>query len=115
MGQYSLQGTQGAYESAFSERKIYLEGRSPNDAWETLEKYQDEFVPELWAQHGKQAIATGHNGSDYFVIAEFLNAVRTKQSPVDLLNAVTWSAVRPLSAQSLAEGSASIPFPDFRS
>src|SRR5215813_7428579 len=34
MGQYSLQGTRGAYLSAFGEHKVYIEGRSKEHEWE---------------------------------------------------------------------------------
>jgi predicted dehydrogenase len=114
MGQYSLQGTRGAYESMFGERKVYLEGRSPAEKWEPLEKYEAEFRHPRWAgEEGKLATASGHNGGDFFVIADFLRAIRTGESPIDVIDAVTWSSIRPLSAESIAGGSKPVAIPDF--
>jgi predicted dehydrogenase len=113
MGQYSLQGTRGAYASAFGEHKVYVEGRSPEHTWENLEKYRGEFEHPYWADRGAEASKTGHSGGDYFVLADFLEAVRTGRSPIDIYDAATWSAIRPLSALSLTRG-AVVDFPDFR-
>ncbi len=68
MGQYSLQGAKGAYDSAFGQRKLYLEHRSPADTWEPLEQYQDEFVPELWKRSTAKTRSrrVTSNGSDFF-------------------------------------------------
>lgn len=114
MGQYSLQGTRGAYESAFGEHKVYLEGRSPQHRWEALDKYDTEFMHPYWAERGEQARKTGHGGGDYFVISDFLEAIRTGISPIDVYAAVTWSAIRPLSAASLAAGFGPVEFPEFK-
>ena len=47
-------------------------------------------------------------------VGQFLDAVhRGGPSPVDVYDAATWSAVIPLSAQSLAQGGSEVPFPDF--
>ncbi len=123
MGQYALQGARGAYESAFGQHKVYMEGRSPQHAWEPLEKYESEFEHPYWAERGAEARKTGHGGGDYFVITDFLAAIRGHsernapggggKSPIDVLDAVTWSAVRPLSAASIAGGGKPVLFPDF--
>jgi len=47
------------------------------------------------------------------VISDFLDAIRGGASPIDVDDAVTWSAIRPLSALSLERGAA-VAFPDFR-
>jgi predicted dehydrogenase len=114
MGEYALQGTRGAYESAFGLQKVYLEGRSPEHAWEPLEKYQREFEHPYWAERGEEARRAGHGGGDFFVISDFLAAIRGGASPIDVVDAVTWSAIRPLSALSLERGGSAVEFPDFR-
>src|SRR5687768_14698792 len=58
MGQYSLQGTKGAYDSAFGVRNVYLEGRSPSHKWEPLEKYEAEYQHPYWKKQGEQAKKT---------------------------------------------------------
>ena len=113
MGQYSLQGTRGGYAGAFGEHKVYLEGRSPAHQWETLEKYRGEYDHPYWAGRGAEAAKTGHGGGDYFVLSDMLQAIRTGESPVDVYDAATWSAVRPLSAESFRRGSAPVEIPDF--
>ncbi len=114
MGQYSLQGTRGAYSSAFGQHKVYLEDRSPAHTWEPLEKYRPEYDHPYWVQRGAEATKTGHGGGDYFVLSDFVEAIRTGESPIDVYDAVTWSAIRPLSAVSLQGGSVPVAIPDFR-
>ena len=114
MGQYSLQGTRGSYLSSFGEHKVYVEGRSPEHKWEAPEKYRREFEHPYWAERGAEALKTGHSGGDYFVLSDFLEAIRTGASPIDVYDAATWSAIRPLSALSLERGSSAVEIPDFR-
>ena len=113
MGQYSLQGTRGAYESSRGQRMVYLEGRTRGEQWEELEKYAGEFDSPRWKQSADRAASAGHGGADYFVLGDFVRAIRTGVSPIDVVDAVTWSVVRPLSAQSLLHGSAPVDIPDF--
>jgi predicted dehydrogenase len=113
MGQYSLQGTGGAYESALGQRMVYLEGRTQGEKWEPLEQYQNEFDHPRWAKLAATAQGAGHGGGDYFVIADFLDAIRSGQSPIDVVDAVTWSVIRPLSAESIAGGGKPVDIPDF--
>ena len=109
----ALQGTRGAYEAAFGQRMVHLEGRSPRNKWEPLEKYEPEFQHPRWKAEGAKVGAADHQGGDYFVIADFLEAIRTSTSPIDLIEAVTWSCIRPLSAASVAGGSKPVEVPDF--
>jgi predicted dehydrogenase len=113
MGQYSLQGTRGAYLSAFGEHKVYVEGRSPEHTWEALEKYKPQYEHPYWAGRGAEATKAGHSGGDYFVLSDFLEAIRTGRSPIDVYDAATWSSIRPLSALSLERG-AEVEIPDFK-
>lgn len=114
MGQYGLQGTRGAYAGAFGEHKVYVEGRSPAHKWEPLEQYRAEYDHPYWAKRGAEATKTGHGGGDYFVLSDLVEAVRTRESPIDVYDAATWSAVRPLSVESLRRGSAPVEIPDFK-
>ena len=114
MGQYSLQGTKGAYDSAFGVRNVYLEGKSPAHKWEPLEKYQDQYQHPKWKAQAEQAKTTGHGGSDWFVMRDFVDAVRSGNSPIDIYDAVAWTSVRPLSEESIRAGSKPVEVPDFR-
>lgn len=114
MGEYQLQGTKGAYNSAFGQRNVYLEGKSPNHKWEPLEKYKDEYEHPYWKQDGATAKTTGHGGGDWFVMRDFVDAVRSGKSPIDLYDAVAWTAIRPLSEASIRAGGKPVEVPDFR-
>lgn len=114
-GKYLLQGSHGAFESCFGQNQVYMEGSNAKaEEWEDLAKYAAEFQHPLWKERGVQARASGHGGGDYFVISDFLQAVRTGKSAVSLVDAVTWSAVRPLSRESVVSGSKPVKVPDFR-
>jgi len=114
MGQYSLQGTKGAYDSAFGIRNVYFEGENSSHNWESLEKYAARYQHPYWKQESEQAKTTGHGGGDWFVMKDFLRAARTGDSPVDIYDAVAWTSIRPLSEQSIRGGSLPVAVPDFR-
>jgi predicted dehydrogenase len=95
MGQYAVQGTGGTYQGTFGEHKVYIEGRSSEHTWEPLEKYRKEYEHPYWAEGGAEALRTGHSGGDYFVLSDFLQAIRTGESPIDVYDAATWSSIGP--------------------
>ena len=113
MGEFSLQGGKGAYEAALGQRMVYLEGSSKGEKWETLEKYQDQFEHSMWKRRASEAEKAGHWGADFFVIEELVNAVKSGVSPIDVVDGVTWSCVRPLSAESIRGGYKPVEVPDF--
>ncbi|MGI8907282.1 MAG: Gfo/Idh/MocA family protein [Candidatus Sumerlaeaceae bacterium] len=123
-GQYSLQGTTGSYLSSFGQHKVYFEGRSPEGVdpekfaeqehgWQELAAYENEFKHPYWRDRGTEAQKAGHGGGDFFVVTDFLDAIRTKKSPIDVVDAATWTVVRPLSAESVAAGGKPMDVPDF--
>ena len=114
MGQYSLQGTKASYDSAFGLRKIYIEGKSKPETWDDLDAYEKQYQHPYWAKEGEKAKTTSHGGGDWFVIGDFLRAIRTGQSPVGIYDAVTWTSIRPLSEESIRGGNKPVAVPDFR-
>lgn len=110
---YSLQGTTAAYGAALGDHKIYIEGVSKDDQWEPLEKYKDKYQSKYWAERGAEASKAGHGGGDYFVISDFLDAIHTGKSAVDVVDAATWTSIRPLSEKSCRGGSIPVDVPDF--
>jgi len=53
---------------------------------------------------------------DFFVIHAFIEAVkRNTSTPLDVYDAAAWSAITPLSEQSIEMGNETIDFPDFTS
>ena len=109
---FRVQGTRGLWMDL--NQSIHIEGRSPAHKWEPFQAYQDEFDHPLWRKHAKDAEGAGHGGMDYFVIHAFVGALKAKAPmPIDIFDAITWSAITPLSEQSIAEGYQTLDFPDF--
>jgi predicted dehydrogenase len=125
MNRYALQGTHASFTSPIDARAgeplVWIEGRSPvnqkgdPESWEPLYKYAEEFEHPLWKQAAQEAARAGHGGGDYFVLREFAAAVVEGRPPlIDVYDAVTWSSLTPLSAQSLASDNAAVEVPDFK-
>jgi len=109
----SLQGEKASYEGLTGE--IWIDGRTGKDEWEPVAKYAKEYDHPYWQKWGREAEQTGHGGADFFVIREFFDALRAgKPSPIDVYDAVAWSCIIPLSAESVRKGSAPVEIPDFR-
>lgn len=108
-----IQGTRGIYHGTLN--KIYLEGRSPQPhTWEDIEPYYDEYDHPMWRDLGPVARQYGHGGGDYLALYRFIQTVRYQsETPIDVYDSVTWSAVAALSEQSVANGSTPVAFPDF--
>jgi hypothetical protein len=96
-------------------QSIYLEGRSPRaDEWEAAQAWLDKYDHVLWKRYAAEATGAGHGGMDYFVINAFIESLkRAKPMPIDIYDAVAWSAITPLSEQSIAAGNRTLDFPDF--
>jgi hypothetical protein len=124
MTHYVLQGTQAAYLSARHEEEdplIWIDGQSPGRSfdgkarWEPLWACADRYEHPLWRQVGRLALDSGHGGGDFFVLKEFCEAVQSGNRPaIDVYDAVTWSAIVPLSVESAARGGAPVAVPDFK-
>ncbi|MGI8908794.1 MAG: Gfo/Idh/MocA family protein [Candidatus Sumerlaeaceae bacterium] len=126
---HALQGTKGAYESHFGIHNVYLEsdsaaepsgskadwatGREVEKDWQLLEELQPKYDHPYWRERGEEALKAGHNGADYFVMSDFLDSVRSGKSAVDVVDALTWSVIRPLSAESLNNAGKLVEIPDF--
>ncbi len=110
---HALQGLGASYESRLD--GIWIDGRSKGRRqWEPLETYAEEFDHPLWVEGAKQAEGTGHGGADFFCTQAFWNCLRTgAAAPVDVYDAAAWSAIIPLSHQSILEGGAPQEIPDF--
>lgn len=110
---HTLQGEKASYQSATNE--IWIDGKTKEYAWEPLDRYAKEYDHPYWQKWGKDAEKTGHGGADFFVIQEFFDALRAgKKPPIDVYDAVAWSCLIPLSAESLKKGSAPVEIPNFR-
>jgi predicted dehydrogenase len=112
---FRLQGTEGIHMGG-AKGGIYLEGKSPSPhAYEPFAPYMQEYAHPLWTALQEQARQHGgHGGSDYVLIHDFLKAVVNRAPlPQDVYDAATWSAITPLSIDSVARNGSAIDFPDF--
>ncbi|TVR55646.1 MAG: gfo/Idh/MocA family oxidoreductase [Puniceicoccaceae bacterium] len=120
MVRYELQGTRASFLMVEGQPRIWIEDRSKTKPsgvareWDPLDTYADDFEHPLWRRFGKQAKAEGHGGGDYFTLREFIGAIREQRPPeIDVRDAVLWSLVHPLSAESIRRGNSPVAFPDF--
>jgi predicted dehydrogenase len=113
-GWEALQGTGGAFDGSPGTESLYLAGRSPHERWEPLAKYRAEFDHPFWKKDGEIAAKAGHGGGDYFVLREFYRAIsEDREPPIDVYDGAAWSAILPLSAQSIRERNRALEVPDF--
>ncbi len=108
---YRAQGTKGLYMGTLD--KIFIEGRTQGDTWETMEGYS-EFEHPLWKAQAAHAEGKGHGGADYIMLQRLVRCFQTGTYPdMDVYDAADWSVIAPLSEQSVANRGRSIDFPDF--
>jgi len=110
---FRVQGTKGLWMDVAD--SIYIEGKSKNDdEWDKAGDWLDKYDHPLWKKYNKFAEGAGHGGMDWFVFNAFVESVKRKiQTPIDVYDSVTMSAITPLSEKSIAEGNTPQQFPDF--
>lgn len=99
-----IQGSKGIWQG--DQRRIYLEGKSPEETWESDETYVCQYEHPYWKQWGEEAlrIDTHHEGMDYIML-KALEADLKGESiyPANLHDLALWTSVTPLSIRSIAE------------
>lgn len=110
---FRVQGTKGIWMDV--NKSIYIEGQSPKPhQWEDAKAWLEKYDHPLWKKYGNDASGAGHGGMDWFVLHAFIESVKRKtNTPQDVYDAVTWSAITPLSESSIQLGGESVEFPDF--
>lgn len=110
---FRVQGTDGLWMDV--NQSIYIEGKSPQShRWEPAQQWLDRYDHPLWKKYADRAEGAGHGGMDFFVLHAFIEALKAGDPmPIDIYDAVAWSAITPLSEQSIAEGNRTLDFPDF--
>ncbi len=110
---FRVQGTNGIWMDV--NQSIYIEEKSKEPHhWEDAKEWLDKYDHPLWKKYGNDAAGAGHGGMDWFVLNAFVESVKRKiNTPQDVYDAVTWSAITPLSESSIQMGGESVEFPDF--
>lgn len=120
MSYYTLQGTKGSYEAPRGlgdQHKVYLasDGDHPERAeWQPLSDFYDH-LPERYKNVTEEQKSAGHWGGDFFIVEDFVNAMKGIQKPaIDVYDACEWTAVALLSELSVTNGGRTMEMPDFR-
>ncbi|MBK8611014.1 MAG: Gfo/Idh/MocA family oxidoreductase [Chitinophagaceae bacterium] len=110
---FRVQGTEGIWMDV--NKGIYIEGKTAKPhVWEDAKSWLDKYDHPLWARWSKEAAGSGHGGMDFYVVHAFIeSAKRNLPTPLDVYDAAAWSAITPLSEQSIAMGNETVEFPDF--
>ena len=111
-----LQGTKGIWSE--DKHGVLIEGRTVSTCWahnwDDLNKYYDEFEPDLWKEYRAAGVVPGHDGIDYLVFRGLIESLRDGLPlPIDVYDMAAWMVVTALSEQSIAMGSLPVPVPDF--
>jgi hypothetical protein len=112
---FRVQGTEGLWMDV--NKSVYIEGKSPKShQWEEQKAWLDKYDHPLWKKYGSDAQGAGHGGMDFFVVHTFIESAKRKTpTQMDVYDAATWSAITPLSEQSIELGNETVAFPDFTS
>jgi len=110
---FRVQGTEGLWMDV--NHSIYIQDKSANnDQWDDAKIWFDKYDHPLWVRWSKETEGAGHGGMDFFVIHSFIESIKRKQpTPMDVYDAAAWSAITPLSEQSIELGHETVEFPDF--
>jgi predicted dehydrogenase len=110
---YRVQGTKGIW--MVDNNSIYIEGMSPEaHKWEPDETYMEKYDHPLWKRFEDKAAGSGHGGMDFFILRAFVESLkRNVTPPIDVYDAVSMSAICPLSEKSIRLNSTSVKIPDF--
>jgi predicted dehydrogenase len=111
---FRVQGTNGLWMDV--NNSVYVEGKSKPHTWDDEKTWLEQYDHPLWKKYGNDAAGAGHGGMDWFVLNAFVESVKRKtNTPQDVYDAVTWSAITPLSETSIRLGGETVDFPDFTS
>lgn len=116
---FSLQGTLGVYESGRREGQSGAIWAGENRLgqlreWQDISAFE-AFLPAEWCKHAALAQSAGHGGGDFHTGRLFAEAVLQQvPPPIDIYQALEWTAAGLCSQASIAQNGISIPVPNFR-
>jgi predicted dehydrogenase len=110
---FRVQGTEGLWMDV--NKSIYIQEKSAKaHQWDDAKPWLEKYDHPLWQRWSKETAGAGHGGMDFFVIHALVESIKNKTTtPLDVYDAVTWSAISPLSERSIDLGSQTVEFPDF--
>lgn len=109
---FRVQGEKGLWMDV--NKSVHVEGVTQPHRWDAAQDWFDRYDHPLWKAYADQAEGAGHGGMDFFVIHAFIEALKAgAPMPIDIFDAVTWSAITPLSEASITGGNVTVDFPDF--
>jgi predicted dehydrogenase len=116
MNYYSVQGTLGCYEASRiasdSLGYVHISGQSKPNAWEPLEDYVGDYLPEAYRGAAQGA---GHWGADLWPVREFLDAVSNgSEPPLDVYSALDMTLPGLVSEDSFYQGGQWLAVPNPR-
>ena len=121
---YLLQGTKGCYEAPRGlgdDHKIWLEDHPLPDCkenerqWRSLWDFREEYLPERWLNPPEAAKGAGHDGGDFFLVQDFVDAMASGEEPMaNAYRAAEWTAVGLLSELSVVNNGRAMEMPHFR-
>lgn len=119
---YQLQGTKGVVETPRGLGdvcKVWLEDYNHDEnkddrQWRPLSDF-NSLLPERYKNATEEQKKAGHEGGDFFIVEDFINAIRYGTKPaIDVYQACEWTAVGLLSELSVTNGGRAIDIPYFR-
>ncbi|MFR1476308.1 MAG: Gfo/Idh/MocA family protein [Hydrogeniiclostridium mannosilyticum] len=119
---YQLQGTKGVVETPRGLGdvcKVWLEDYNHDEnkddrQWRPLSDF-NSLLPERYKNATEEQKKAGHEGGDFFIVEDFINAIRYGTKPaIDVYQACEWTAVGLLSELSVTNGGRAIDIPHFR-
>lgn len=120
MTHYLLQGTQGIFRSCNYQGDKDMVSVIGEDSpihhmtWKDLSNF-DNYLPDRYKNATEEQKNSGHNGGDFFIVEDFINAIRTNTQPeLDVYKACEWTAVGLLSSLSVTNGGKTLSLPHFR-
>jgi hypothetical protein len=110
---FLIAGTKGAFRDY--PPRLFLEGKAGHDEWLSPDGYRAEWEDPLWTDQGEIARANGgHGGMDFLMNYRLMQAFWQGTAPdMDVYDGALWSAIGPLSDQSVAAHSTPVAVPGF--
>jgi predicted dehydrogenase len=109
-----LQGTKGIVQKYPEPPRVYIEGTSPHDKWDTLQKYADRYEHPIWRSLGEQSKTAGHGGMDYIEDFRLVQCLRAgTPMDMDVYDGAAWSSISELTEKSIAGRGQAVDCPDF--